>query len=136
MKKLLTLCTLLCAVCLQAQQNAVPASLKDALYQAKLFTDTQLKPSLGPGLDYYSKHYEDIFGKYLYTFDPGKSGARYIYLNDSRYLFSGSNGFALQMPIAGSAVQLLSPDYNSLEFINVLSSLLGGEKIDFTIKVK
>lgn len=119
-----------------AQNTTIPLSLKDALQQAKLFSDTQLKPSLGAEFDYYSKHYEDIFGKYLYTFDAGKTGTRYIYMDGSRYQFSSNNSFVMQMPVTGSSVQLTGTGYNDLALINALSGLLGGEPINLTFKVK
>jgi len=135
MKKLFVLSALLSALFCNAQDN-VPLSLKDALEQARIFSDAQLKPSFSPEIEYYSKHYEDVFGKYLYTFDHDKSGTRYVYANDNRFYFAQNNSYMSQISLGGPLLPSLSTAYNSLELVNVLSSLLGGEKIDFTIKVK
>jgi hypothetical protein len=84
--------------------------------------DDGLKPSLSPQLPYYSKNYNQVFGKFIYSIDAQNFGDRHVYVSSDKFYFNNIN-FISDMALAG---QFPSYNFNDTDLVGAVLSVLGG----------
>ena len=117
-----------------AYSQNMPHALSSAVQQSAVVNN--ILPVFNPELSFYSKNYNEVFGKYHYTFSTQNLGARDVYVSpDSRLYFNAGHTFITQMPIAGLNTTSLDR-YSNINPLGAIISILGGSDDSLHFKFK